>query len=472
MLTTFLRATTVLALSLSATSSAAQDKRPSPEPATKESSKAFRSAIKTALPAVVSIVPIEVEVPKSVASSGRPDRRTGRGAKPDIDRLKELLREMYEREESVGGYGSGVIVDAKGVVLTNSHVVGAAKKVRVRLNDEREFESNDVRRDRSSDLAIVVLSGVDKESLPVAELGDSDQVEMGDWVLAIGSPFELQGTVTAGIVSAKKRPLGIAVYEDFIQTDAATNPGNSGGPLVDLDGKVIGVNTAIGTRNGQFSGVGFAIPSNMAKRVVDDLVRYGRVKRGYVGVNMEPASKSLLDRIGARSGVIVSGLAEGETPARRSGLKINDLIEKIDGTAVTNVNMIRQYVGRLAPGKEMKLVVRRDGRPIEIRLTVDEQPESFGLAKGPTIETRTELKLNDGGFSVALEGGDIVVVDIEEDSKAAKAGVKVGMSLLEIQGTSVRTLDDVRSTLNAEPEARRIEYTFRDQGNRMLTLRF
>ena len=229
------------------------------------------------------------------------------------------------------GIGSGVIIDPSGIILTNNHVVDGAGKIMVRLHDGREFEATDVKRDPKTDLAILRIKGAGK--LTAVKLGNSDDAQVGDWVLALGDPFGLEGTVTAGIISAKGRPLG-ATRANFIQTDAAINPGNSGGPLVNLDGEVVGINTAISSNNGGNQGVGFAISSNLAKWVSQQLIANGTVKRAYLGVAIQPVDPDLAKQFGVETmqGVVVADV-QPDTPAAAAGVKPGDVIVEFAGKA-------------------------------------------------------------------------------------------------------------------------------------------
>ena len=313
----------------------------------------FRHVVKKVLPAVVSIE----------AQSVRPARRF------DQDEPTEL------------GLGSGFIVDPKGVVVTNYHVVDGADRVEVTLTDGRKFVSKDIKTDPKSDLAIVRLDT--KEPLPFLRFGDSDAMEIGDRVLAVGAPFGLTGSVTAGIVSAKSRTLRINTYEDFIQTDAAINPGNSGGPLVNLDGEVIGVNSAIKSKSGGFQGVGLAIASNMARNVMEQLLTNGVVHRGYLGVQIkEIDSAEVAARLGLGQphGVLVTHVYS-DTPAAKAGIHPGDVILKVNGKPLTDGSQLLRVLGGLPLGKPVDVSVMRDGKPTTLRVTLEEQPADFGSSR-------------------------------------------------------------------------------------------
>ena len=315
----------------------------------------YRDIVKTVVPAVVSI--------ESRAKGRRPIRvRPG----DDQNRSVEI------------GFGSGVVVDAKGVVLTNYHVVEGADFVEVRLTDGRKFTSKDIVGDRKTDLAIVRIQ-VD-QPIPALEFGDSDEMEVGDRVLAVGAPFGLTGSVTHGIISAKSRNLKLNVYEDFLQTDAAINPGNSGGPLVNLDGRLIGINSAIKSRSGGFQGVGLAISSNLVKAVMQQLLKDGAVHRGYLGVQIREIDVDLAAKlkVAEKSGVQITRIF-GESPAAKGGLKAGDVVTKIGEKMIRSGADLQKVVTALPVGKLVDVAVLREGETVTAKVTVEEQPEDYGL---------------------------------------------------------------------------------------------
>src|SRR5881409_3886732 len=280
------------------------------------------------------------------------------------ERFREFFgEEFYERffrrrpREDTRASGSGVIVDAKGYVLTNNHVIENAQDITVRLSDGRKFTAKLVGRDPKTDLAVLKVDA--PALLPVAELGDSDQLRVGQWAIAIGNPFGLDRTVTVGIVSATARNrVGVATYENFIQTDASINPGNSGGPLLNLDGKVIGINTAI-VSTGQ--GIGFSIPINMAREVMTQLIDKGRVVRGWLGVSIQDLSPDLAAGFGVpgAGGVLVADVMK-DSPAEAGGLRGGDVVVELDGTRIREVHDLQRRIAGVAPGQKVRLVVVRD----------------------------------------------------------------------------------------------------------------
>ena len=283
-----------------------------------------------------------------------------------------------------GGFGSGLLVDAKGVILTNFHVVEGADKVTVQLSDGRKFTSKDVKSDPKTDLAIVRIEA--PAALPFLELGDSDAMEIGDRVLAVGAPFGLTGTVTHGIISAKDRSLQLNMYEDFLQTDAAINPGNSGGPLISLDGKVIGINAAIKSRSGGWQGVGLAMSSNLAKNIMPQLLKDGVVRRGYLGVQIKDISEpEVAERLGLKKGehgVLVTRVFE-DTPGAKAGLKDGDVITTLDGKPIHNGHELQIFVARQQVGKTVEVRGLRDGQPKTFQVKIEEQPRKYGTVRVP-----------------------------------------------------------------------------------------
>jgi len=308
----------------------------------------YRDLVKRVAPAVVSI-----------ESLGGKNRRTG-------------------RDDSPIGFGSGVIVDSKGTILTNFHVIENADSVNVILPDGRRFASKTIFGDRKTDLAIVRIS-VDKP-LPYLEFGNSDEIEVGDRVLAIGAPYGLSGTVTHGIISARNRNIKLNQYEDFLQTDAAINPGNSGGPLISMDGRVIGINSVIKSKSGGNSGIGLAISSNLARSVMEQLQKDGSVRRGYLGVGIADLDDVIAEKLGVDKGTqgVVLTRVYPAAPAFRSGLKVGDVITSVGGKKVRDGSDLQKTVSGLPLNLATPVGVFRDGRNIEVEVKIEEQPEEFG----------------------------------------------------------------------------------------------
>src|SRR5687768_124208 len=332
--------------------------------------EAFTSVADRVTPAVVNVSTLSS---KAAAPGGE-----------DPERFREYFgEEFYDKyfkrrpREDARASGSGVIVDPKGYILTNNHVVENAREITVRLSDSRKFTATLVGRDPKTDLAVLKIDS--PNPLPVAEMGDSDRLKVGQWAIAIGNPFGLDRTVTVGIISATARTrVGLATYENFIQTDASINPGNSGGPLLNLDGRVIGVNTAI-VAAGQ--GIGFAIPINMAKDIMKQLIDGGRVVRGWLGIMIQDVTEELAKGFGVaeRDGVLVGGVMPGG-PAESAGLRIGDIIVEFDGTPIKETPDLQRRVASVAPGRPTDLVILRDGGRVPLRVAVGEMPSDEPIA--------------------------------------------------------------------------------------------
>lgn len=351
--------------------------------------------------------------------------------------------------------GSGFIVSADGYILTNNHVVGEADGVTIKLLDGREFTAKNIKTDPESDVAVVKI---DESDLPFLELADSDALEVGEWVLAIGNPFGLSHTVTAGIVSAKGRSgIGLTAYEDFIQTDAAINFGNSGGPLVNLDGKVVGINTAIVGPGGNI-GIGFAIPINMAKAIYDQLIGTGTVVRGFLGIAMTELTPELAEAFDLKDtkGVAISEVLE-DSAAEKAGLKHNDIVVEFEGQPVESTNELRNRVAMLKPGAKVELVVLRDGKRKKFTAELGERPTKPLLAAQP--ETLEQL-----GFSVqnltddlaerlGYEGqSGVVVTRVEPGSLADLAGISSGTLIIEVNREPVENTDQFNEAMEKTAE--------------------
>jgi serine protease Do len=352
---------------------------------------------------------------------------------------------------SGSGLGSGVIIDPSGVALTNAHVVDGANQVEVTMLDGTKYQAKIVGVDKRTDLAVLRLDANGKK-FPFLPLGDSNAVQVGDWVLAVGSPFGLQATVTSGIVSAKARQIGAGPYDDFLQTDAAINPGNSGGPLVNMRGEVIGINTAI-VRGG--SGIGFAIPANMAKRVSAQLLEHGKVTRGWLGVVLQPLTPDLAASFGAESqkGVLVSEVTP-DSPAARAGLKSGDIVLEVDGRTVDSPGDVARAVGLAAPGRKTKLTLWRDTAKTTVDVVLGEAPgerlaSRLGFEVRPlTPELARELDRR------STQG--VVVTHVEDGTPAAEAGIRRGDVIVEVNRQPVRTLADFERTTRDIPKGERL----------------
>lgn len=436
----------------------------------KSLSSAFRIAADQVLPSVVAI-----ETRPEVAQGPDPKRKKidspfGKSPFGDLFRDQPQLRKFFDEMPETpdvphnapgGGLGSGVIIDSSGVILTNNHVVASGGSVLVRLHDGREFKAAEVKTDPKTDLAVVRIEGA--KNLRAARLGNSDGMEVGDWVLALGQPFGLESTVTAGIISAKHRGLGITARENFLQTDAAINPGNSGGPLVNLDGEVIGINTAISSRSGGNQGVGFAVPANLAKWVSRQLIDTGTVKRAYLGVGIQPITQQLADHfhVQPREGVAVTDVQPG-TPAAKAGLKLGDVIVSFSGQQVAAPRDLQNLVEISPVGKPQSLMVIRDGERMTLKLSPEEQPAEFGSAKRPLGEPAPQKgtsfeKLgfeigpldHDTAAKLGLKGAEgVLITAVRDGSPAANAGLDSSMVITQINKRLVRSVEEARTAIS------------------------
>ena len=412
-------------------------------------SNGFPAVAKSTMPAVVNI------------STSRVVKNQGGPASPFMDdpMFKHFFGDQFNkqlqipRERREASLGSGVIVSADGYIVTNAHVVDKADDIKVLLSDKREYTGKVVGSDPKSDIAVIKISG---KNLPVITWGDSDNIEVGEYALAIGNPFGLNSTITLGIISAVGRAnMGIEQYENFIQTDAAINPGNSGGALVNTRGELIGINTAIFSRTGGNMGIGFAIPSNMARSVMDSLVKTGKVVRGYLGVSIQDVNSKIAKQFGLdqAQGALISDVVNG-SPAEQAGLKSGDIVLRFDGKVIEGSSMLRNRVAETGVGKNVEVEILRDKKPVKLSIKIAEQPKDMTVAGGANVkgdgksamlaglevrnispEVARQLNLQRG-----LQG--VVVAEVESGSTAEEAGVQTGDVIVELNRKVVRNTDD------------------------------
>jgi serine protease Do len=350
-----------------------------------------------------------------------------------------------------------VLVTEDGYIITSSHVVQGARQVRVTLDDRRQFDARVVALDPSTDIAVVKIEG---SGFPVAAMGRSDEVQPGEWVLALGSPLGLLFTATAGIISGKGRSIGILEQpglggmrapplENFLQTDAAINPGNSGGPLVDLRGRVIGLNTAIATESGLFAGVGFAVPIDLARRVAQDLIDYGFVRRPMLGVMAKDLTAADVEvfRLPVAQGAKVVQVVEG-SPAAQAGIELGDVIIAVDGHEIDSASDLQATLAGFEPGRTVRLEVIRDGKELTIPVELGLIKTGGPPASPPPGEDEAAPRL---GFGVAEEAGRVVVAAVNPYSAAARAGVRPGQVILSVNRREVHTLQEFVAALQALP---------------------
>ena len=446
-------AVVAIALVLGPLSAGAQ----SPAPAAPDS-RAILHALEDAFASVADRVTPAVV---NVGAKSRKGAPSEGGPTPENEqRFREFFGpELYERffkrrgpREETRAAGSGVIVDPKGYILTNAHVVENAAEIEVRLSDDRKFSATLVGRDPKTDLAVVKIDP-GSSALPVAELGDSDKLRIGQWAIAIGNPFGLDRTVTVGIISATGRTkVGVATYEAFIQTDASINPGNSGGPLLNLDGRVIGINTAI-VSSGQ--GIGFAIPINMVREVMTQLVSKGRVVRGWLGISIQDLTDDLAAGFGApgKGGVLVADVMK-DSPAEAAGMKAGDIIIDFAGAPVKEVTDLQKRVAAVPPGRPIPMTVLRDRRPTKLTVKIGEQPGEEtvvaaapkGMGLGVTVEALTEEAAQTYGLRA---GSGVVVTEVAPGGVAEGAGIKEGDLILEVNRRRTPTVDEFKNAVAA-----------------------
>jgi serine protease Do len=366
--------------------------------------------------------------------------------------------------------GSGFIIDPAGYIVTNNHVIEGADEVSVTLQDNTTLKAEIVGRDESGDIALLKVKS--DKPLPTVEFGDSSASRVGDWVLAIGNPFGLGGTVTAGIVSARGRDIHQGQYDDFIQTDAAINRGNSGGPLFNMDGQVIGINTAIFSPSGGSIGIGFSIPSNMAKLTVSQLKQFGHARRGWLGVKIQQVTPDIAESLGLKdaSGAMVAGITDGG-PAEKAKIRAGDIILKFDGQDVKEMHNLPRIVADSDVGKEVPVVLWRDGKEVTVQTTLAERPNDAQLASTDATKPADVAKPTDIsglGLKVApvsqdlkdkfqLQDGQkgVVITDVAPNTPAAERGLKPGDVIMEVQQGEVASPGDVQKQVDAARNADR-----------------
>ena len=395
-------------------------------------------------PAVVNI-----RTTKTVSTGGRSqlNQHFGRGGPFEQffgdEFFKRFFGDMPERQLKQRSLGSGLVISKDGYIFTNYHVVEKADEILVKLSDEREYVAKVVGKDKNTDIALLKIEP--DNSLPVATLGDSSTLRVGDWVIAIGNPFGLSQTVTAGIVSAKGRVIGAGPYDDFIQTDASINPGNSGGPLFNMSGEVVGINTAI-VAQGQ--GIGFAIPVNMAKTILPDLKEKGKVIRGWFGVSVQDITEDIAKnlKLKDREGALVADVFKGD-PADRAGIQPKDVIIEVNGLPVKNTHDLLKIVAEKRVGQSVKVIVLRKGKKKGYTVKIAERPERETLARlgtaselfGMTVQEITPEIAKHLGMS-STEG--VMVSEVKEGSPAEKAGILAKDVVLEVNQVKIVSIGD------------------------------
>lgn len=388
--------------------------------------------------------------------------------------FEKFFGDDFQREFKQRSLGSGFIVNPSGYVVTNNHVIEDADQIEVKLTNGREFQAEIVGRDPNTDLALLKLKA--DEKFPAVTLGDSEALKVGEWVVAIGSPFGLEHTVTAGIVSAKGRVIGSGPYDDFIQTDASINPGNSGGPLINMAGEVIGINTAI-IATGQ--GIGFAVPVNLAKGIVDQLEKHGEVTRGWLGVSIQDLNEEMADYYGLKDGkgVLVAEVFEGD-PADAAGIRPQDIILEIDGQRVETSRELTGLVADIHVGKTVKVKVLREGKTKTLRVKIARREDERIVARHDAKEYADQLGIQVTDLSEEIkqrfniqEDQGILVTDVAAGSKGAEAGVRPGDMVREINHRKIRNVKDYRSAIGGIGEGEPINLFIRRMNAGFLVIR-
>ena len=405
---------------------------------------------------MVSPAVVNIRTVKTVKGGGRVFRHFMPGPfdkeDPFHDFFNKFFGEEQQRDYKQRSLGSGFIIDKEGFIVTNNHVVENADKIMVKLKNGDEFDAEIVGRDANTDIALIKIKV--KDSLPELKIGDSDALKVGQWVVAIGSPFGFEQTVTAGIVSAKGRVIGSGPYDDFIQTDASINPGNSGGPLINMTGEVIGINTAI-IASGQ--GIGFAIPVNMARGIIEQLKASGEVTRGWLGVAIQPISKELADYYGIKNGrgVLVTEVFSGD-PADKAGIKPKDIILEVNNKKVEESRDLTRMIANTTVGETVNIKILRDGQEMIFRVEIAKREEAKLAARQPERkdEDAMGIRVTDLTAEVARrfnlkEAEGVIVVGVEAESKGGEAGVQVGDIIKEVNHQAVQTVADYLRVIDA-----------------------
>ena len=413
--------------------------------------------------------PLVVNISTTQVSEGRGGGQEFGSPFGDDDQFNDFWKRFFGGPQPRGpqrqrSLGSGFIIDGDGSILTNNHVVENASKIVVKLSDDQEYEAKVIGRDAKTDIAVIKINV--KSSLPAANFGDSDKLEVGEWVVAIGNPFGLDSTVTSGIVSAKGRHIGQGPYDNFIQTDASINPGNSGGPLINLRGEIVGINTAIFSRTGGNMGIGFAIPINLVKELLPQLRGKGKVTRGFLGVLIQKVTPEIADSLALEKaqGALVANVSK-DGPADKAGVKVGDVIVEFDGKEVKDSGDLPIIVARTQVDKKVRMKVVRDKKEMVLGVAVGELKDEEVVAAAPekgelglTVQRLTPPMAE----SLGLEKSDGVVVSaVEPGSAADDAGIRRGDVLMEIDRRPVRNLDEYRKMVAAIKKGRGVLFLVR-----------
>jgi serine protease Do len=436
----------------------------------------FSELVKKAIPSVVnvSIVKTEQVTQQFTSPFGEND--------PFNDFFKRFYGDQLPKSQKLRGLGTGFIIDKDGYILTNNHVVEGADEITVTLTDKTTFTAKVIGRDSKTDLALIKISGA-RDLTPIT-LGDSDKMEAGDWVLAIGNPFGFNNTVTAGIISAKyRRNVGTSSYEDYIQTDASINQGNSGGPLINMDGEVIGIDSAIYSQSGGSVGIGFAIPINMAKDLLPQLKK-GKIVRGWLGVAIQTITPGLQNKLGLKDarGALVSDVTEGG-PAARAGLRTGDVIISFDGKEINDGNDLPMIVAGTPVGKNVKIEIMRNGEKKTLEVKTGELKDTEKAAvPAPKVareKMNTELGFNAGDITPEIaaqlnitQKSGVVILEVDSGSPAEEAGLQAGDIVAEIDKEKITNMNQFNKKMRSYKTGDTILFLIKRDGSSMfLTLK-
>ncbi|MFL5343226.1 MAG: Do family serine endopeptidase [Hyalangium sp.] len=423
---------------------------------------------------------VNVDVTAKVSGRGERGERGEEMEQSPLDRFFGHPGGREGRESIRQGAGSGFIIDPKGLVLTNNHVVEDAVSITVHLNDGRSFPAEIVGRDPLTDVAVIRLQGKDVKELPVVGLGDSEALKVGDWLLAIGNPFGLASSVSLGILSAKARDIQAGPYDDFLQTDAAINPGNSGGPLFNMKGEVIGINTAI---VGGGTGIGFAVPSNMIKALLPQLEKEGSVTRGYLGIGIQDLTADLGKALNlpVTEGAIVNEVSSGG-PSAKAGIKLDDVIVALDGQKISTASALTRAVALKRPGASATLTLYRNGKKEDVKVTLGTRPDIEGYSKRAPHENeesskaRVGLSLSDLDARTAQQAGfskseGALITDVVPGSPAERADLAPGMLVVEANRKPVHSAQELASAIKSTPSGSTLLLRVTAPGNNSRFLR-
>jgi serine protease Do len=435
--------------------------------------ESFSDLAESASPAVVNVRTV-----KTIKGGGRVFRHFQKNPFGDDDQMRDFFDRFFDEDQNRNfkqrSLGSGFIIDKDGYIATNNHVIDNADKIVVILNNEKEFEAKIIGRDKNTDLALIKIES--NHNLPVLRFGDSDTLKVGQWVVAIGNPFGLEHTVTAGIVSAKGRVIGSGPYDDFIQTDASINPGNSGGPLLNMKGEVIGINTAI-VAGGQ--GIGFAIPVNLAKKIIGQLKSSGEVTRGWLGVGIQDISDEVAEYYGIKEkkGVLVTEVFPGD-PADSAGIKPKDIIVSVNGKAIDSARKLTGVIADTSVGDTVKIDIIRNGKTKTLDVKIAKREETKISAKSTPKENKEQLGIRVAEITPETvrrfnlkDAKGVMVAGIESESKAAEAGLQIHDIIIEINHRNISSVADFDKAIDEVPEGKPINLFIRRLNRGLLVIK-